>query len=87
MLSLLFSFEIKSCETTQIFLTDSFIHSGTAANTFSVVMSCVRPPIGLGFDIAQNHVFNCSRKSRNLQIQQQCKLTLYRLKYFPLMLV
>ena len=69
MLSLLLSFKIKPSEATQIFLTDSFIHSGPTANTFSVVMSSVCPPVSLSFDVAQNHIFNSSRKTWNLQIQ------------------
>lgn len=69
MLSLLLSFKIKPSEATQIFLTDSFIHSGPAANTFPVVMSGVCPPVSLGFDVAQNHILNSSRKTWNLQIQ------------------
>ena len=69
MLPLLLSFKIKPSEATQIFLTDSFIHSGSTANTFPVVMSSVCPPVSLGFDVAQNHILNSSRKTWNLQIQ------------------
>ena len=58
-LSFLLSFEVKSCKTTQIFLANSFVNSGTTTNTFSVVMCSVCPPISLGFDIPQYHVFNC----------------------------
>ena len=72
MLSLLLSFEVKSCKTTQIFLTDSFIHSGSTANALPVVMCCVCPPVSLRFYIAKNHVLNCCRKTRNLKIQFQC---------------
>lgn len=69
MLSLLFSFEIESCQTSKIFLTNSFIHCGTTTDTFPVVVSCVCPPISLGFDIPQNHVLHWCWKARHLMKQ------------------
>lgn len=69
MLSFLFSFEIESCQTSKIFLTNSFIHCGSTTDTFPVVVSCVCPPISLGFDIPQNHVLNWCWKARHLMKQ------------------
>ena len=69
MLSFLFSFEIESCQTSKIFLTNSFINCGTTTDTFPVVVSCVCPPISLGFDIPQNHVLHWCWKARHLMKQ------------------
>ena len=70
MLSLLLGFEIKSCKASKIFLTNSLVHCGTTANAFSVVVSCVCPPISLGFDITQNHVLDWCWKARYLKTCQ-----------------
>lgn len=69
MLSFLFSFEIESCQTSKIFLTNSFINCGSTTDTFPVVVSCVCPPISLGFDIPQNHVLHWCWKARHLMKQ------------------
>ena len=58
MLSLLLRLQIQPCQTTKVLLTDCFIDSRSSANTLSVVVSGVGPPIGLGLDVADDHILN-----------------------------
>ena len=60
MLPLLFSLEVESSQSAQVLLAHRLIDGGTASNSLSIVVGRVGPPIGLGFDVAKDHVLNGS---------------------------
>lgn len=64
MLTFLLSFQVKSCQSSQVLLANSLINRGTPADTLPVVMSRIGPPIRLHLHVPQNHVFNRNRQSR-----------------------
>lgn len=66
MLPLLLSLQIKTCESAEILLTNSLIHGRSSFDSFTIVVGRIRPPIGLGFDVANDHVFYSSRQAWNL---------------------
>lgn len=65
-LPLLFGFQVESSQTSEVLLTNCLVHRGSAANTLTVVMSCVRPPISFGLHVAEDHVLDRRRKTGNL---------------------
>ena len=46
-------------------VTMAHVDGSTSTDTFSVVVSDRRPPIGLGFDESENDVFDGGRHSRD----------------------
>ena len=64
-LSFLFRFEIESRQTTEILLADRLIDGGAASNSLAIIMRRIRPPIGLRFHVAKDHVFDGKRQSGN----------------------
>lgn len=50
----------------QILSAHSFVYRGSSANTLSVIMSHICPPICFLFHIPQNHVLNGGRQAWNL---------------------
>ena len=64
-LSFLLSFQVKPGQTSEIFLADSLVDSCSSADPLSVVVGCVSPPISLCLHISDNHVFYCSRQTRD----------------------
>lgn len=67
MLTLLFSLQIQSSESTQVLLTYCLVNSSSTTDTLTVIVSCVRPPVCLHLHITKNHVLNWGGKTRNLQ--------------------
>ena len=65
-LSFLFGFEIKTCQSTKVFLTDSFIDGGSTSYPLSVVVSRVRPPISFRLDVTKDHVLYGDGQPGNL---------------------
>lgn len=58
MLSFLLSLKVQSSQSTQILLTNSLVHCCSSADTLSVVVSCVSPPISFSLHISKDHVLN-----------------------------
>lgn len=58
MLPFLLSLQIQSGQSAQVLLTNGFVDSGPSADTLSIVVSCVRPPISFHLDVSENHVLN-----------------------------
>jgi len=65
-LSLLLRLQVESSQSSEVLLADGLVHRGTAANTLAVVVSRVRPPVGFGLDVAEDHVLNRRRQPRHL---------------------
>ena len=65
-LALLLCLQPEASETAEILLHNCFIDSTTTLDSFTVVVRNIRPPIGLGLDVAKNHVFNWSRHAWHL---------------------
>ena len=57
-LSLLLCLQIQPRQSTKVLLADSFVDSSSAANTLSIVVRGIGPPISLGLDIADDHILN-----------------------------
>ena len=55
-LSLLLRFEIKSCQPAEVLLAHGLIHRSPSADSLSIVVGRICPPVGLGLDVAQDHV-------------------------------
>ena len=66
MLSLLFRFQVKACESSKIFLTNCLVNSSTAADALSVIVCRIGPPVGLSFYITNYHIFDCDRQAWDL---------------------
>ena len=66
MLPLLLCFQIEASQPSQVLLAYSFINCSASPNTLSVVVSSVRPPVSLRFDISDDHVFYGYWESRYL---------------------
>lgn len=77
MLTFLFGLQVESSQTTEILLAHSFVHGGATTNTFAVVMSGVRPPVGLHFDVPQDHVLDGDRQSGNLNAERRLIISEY----------
>lgn len=73
MLSLLLSFQVKTCQSPQVLLAHCFVHSGSAADSLTVVVGCVCPPVSFGLDIAQDHVLNGSGQAWHLRQRKRLK--------------
>ena len=65
-LSLLLRLQVESGESTEVLLADCLVDSGSPADALSVVVGRVGPPVGLGLDVAQNHVLNWNGQTRHL---------------------
>mmetsp|Transcript_70723 Transcript_70723/g.165865 ORF Transcript_70723/g.165865 Transcript_70723/m.165865 type:complete len:432 (+) Transcript_70723:3649-4944(+) len=65
-LPLLLCLQPKTGESAQVFLACGLVHRGTSANTLSIVVRRVGPPVGLGLDVAQDHVLNRGWQARHL---------------------
>lgn len=66
MLPLLLSLQIEPSQSTEVLLANSLVDGGAPTYPFAVVVRRVRPPIGLHFDVAQDHVFYGSRQAGHL---------------------
>ena len=53
---------MQPSEAPEVFLANGFVDGCPSANSLSVVVGSVGPPIGLGLDVAQNHVFHRGRQ-------------------------
>ena len=60
-------FQPKSRQSADILFSDSFINGDTTTNSFTIVMRHTGPPISFSLDIAQNHIFNWSRRPGTFQ--------------------
>lgn len=60
MLPFLLSFQVESGQPAQVLLTDSFVNSGSPADSLAVVVSCVCPPVSFGLHVPQDHILNWS---------------------------
>ena len=65
-LPLLLSLEVQPSETTQVLLAHRFVDGSSATDTFSVVVSRVRPPVSLHLHIPEDHVLDRRRQPRHL---------------------
>ncbi len=65
-LSFLLGFEVETCQSTKVLLTDGFVDGGTAPDSLSVVMGRVCPPIGFGLDVTKDHVLYGDGQPGNL---------------------
>ena len=63
MLSLLLSFQVQSSQSPQVLLAHCLVHSGATADTLTVVVSGVCPPVSFCLDVAQDHVLNGGGKA------------------------
>lgn len=66
MLPLLLRLEVEAREATEVLLTDRLVYRGAASDPLAVVVRRVGPPVGLGLDVAQDHVLNRRRESWHL---------------------
>lgn len=66
MLPLLLSLEVEAGQPAQVLLAHSLVHGGSAADTLAVVVGCVGPPVGLGLDVAEDHVLDGRGQARHL---------------------
>ena len=57
-LSLLFCFQVEACQPAKVLLADSLVDGSASADSLSIVVSSIRPPVCLCFDISNDHVFN-----------------------------
>ena len=64
-LSVLFSFEKETSQTSEICLANGFVHRCTTAKTFSLVMGGRRPPIRFRFDITSNPILDRNGQTRH----------------------
>jgi len=62
-LPLLLSLEIKSGEPAQVLFANCLINSGSAPDSFSVIVSGVGPPVCFGLDISDDHILYRSRQA------------------------
>ena len=65
-LPLLLCLQPQAGQPTQVLLAGGLVHSGTTANSLSVVVCGIGPPVSLGLDIPQDHVLNGGWQSRDL---------------------
>ncbi len=65
MLPLLLSLQVKTSETAQILFAYCLVNSCTSSNSLSIIVCGIGPPVGLSFDISENHVLNGCRKTRD----------------------
>lgn len=66
MLSFLLSLQVQACQPPQVLLAHRLVHSGATADTLTVVVSGVGPPVSFGLDVAEDHVLNGGGKARHL---------------------
>ena len=60
MLSLLLSLQVQTGQPAQVLLAHRLVHGGSAADSLTVVVSSVGPPVGFRLHVAQDHVLNGS---------------------------
>lgn len=66
MLSFLLCLEIQSSQSSKVLFADSLVDGGATADTFTIVMGRVRPPISLHLDVTENHVLYWCWETRYL---------------------
>jgi len=64
-LSLLLTLEIETRESAEVLLTNCLIDCGTPPDSLAIVVGSIGPPVCLGFNIPEDHVFYSCRQSRN----------------------
>ena len=62
-LSFLFGLQIETSEPAHVFFADRLINGGSSPDPLPIEVGGVGPPICLGLDVPQNHVFDGSRES------------------------
>lgn len=62
----LFSLQPKASQSSKVFPAHRLVNSCSSSYTFTIVVSNICPPISFGFDIAENHVLNRNRQTRDL---------------------
>ena len=65
-LPLLLGLQPETGQASQILLAGGLVHGRTTADTLSVVVRRVGPPIGLGLDVAKDHVLDRGRQAGDL---------------------
>lgn len=65
-LSLLLSLQVQTGQSPQVLLAHCLVHSGSTADSLTVVVGCVGPPVSFSLDVAQDHVLNGSGQAWNL---------------------
>lgn len=65
-LSFLLSFQVQAGQSPQVLLAHRLVHSGATADTLTVVVSGVCPPVSFCLDVAQDHVLNGGGKAWHL---------------------
>lgn len=73
MLPLLFCLQVQAGEAAQVLFANSLIYSGPAADSFTVVVGSVGPPISLGLNVPKNHILYRCWQPWDLKIQTQRK--------------
>lgn len=66
-LPLLLSFQVETSQSSQVLLTHGLVHSRSTADSLTIVVGGVGPPIGFSLHVAQDHVLDGSREARHLQ--------------------
>lgn len=66
-LSLLLSFQVQTSQSAQVLLAHRLVHGRSTANSLTVVVGRVGPPVSFGLHIAQDHVLNGGWEARYLK--------------------
>lgn len=66
MLSFLFGFQVQTCQPAQVLFAHRLVHSGSSANSLTVVVSRVGPPVSFGLYVPENHILDGRRKTGHL---------------------
>lgn len=66
-LSLLLSLQVKTSQSSQVLLAHRLVHSSSAADSLTIVVGGVGPPVSFGLHVAQDHVLDGSGEARHLR--------------------
>lgn len=65
-LPLLLSFQVQTSQPPQVLLAHRLVHSGSTADSLTVVVGSVGPPVSFSLHVAQDHVLNGSGQAWHL---------------------
>lgn len=68
-LPLLFCLQVQASEAAQVLFANSLIYSGPTADSFTVVVGSIGPPISLGLNVPKNHILYRCWQPWDLKIQ------------------
>lgn len=68
-LPLLFCLQVQAGEAAQVLFANSLIYSGPTADSFTVVVGSIGPPISLGLNVPKNHILYRCWQPWDLKIQ------------------